>query len=50
MTRDAAARIASAAGHDPSSPTAQSGFDARAADAAARNAPADDDADEGVAG
>lgn len=43
MDRDAADRIANAAERDPDSPTAQSGFDGRAADAADRNEDDDDD-------
>ncbi|MEV6071987.1 hypothetical protein AB0L82_36065 [Nocardia sp. NPDC052001] len=42
MDREAADRIAAAAERDPDSPTAQSGFDERAAEAADRNEEADD--------
>jgi hypothetical protein len=45
MDREAAGRIAAAAERDPDSPTAQSGFDERAADAADRNEPAEEDDD-----
>ncbi|MFE3281300.1 hypothetical protein [Nocardia sp. NPDC059239] len=42
MDQEAADRIAAAAERDPDSPTAQSGFDERAADAADRNEDDDD--------
>ncbi|MFJ9371598.1 hypothetical protein ACIRRA_45450 [Nocardia sp. NPDC101769] len=42
MDREAADRIAAAAERDPDSPTAQSGFDERAAEAADRNDEDDD--------
>ncbi|MGH3752937.1 MAG: hypothetical protein ACRDRP_09610 [Pseudonocardiaceae bacterium] len=43
MDHEAADRISAAAEADPESPTAQSGFDDRAQDAADRNEPWDDD-------
>lgn len=46
MDHDAAARISEAAGRDPESPTAQSGFDERAEAAADRNDPYDDEDDD----
>ena len=46
MDREAADRIAAAAQRDPQSPTAQSGFDERAAVAAERNEPEPYDEDE----
>jgi hypothetical protein len=45
LDREAAERIAAAAERDPSSPTAQSGFDERAAAAAERNEPTEEDDD-----
>jgi hypothetical protein len=46
MDHTAADRIGAAADRDPQSPTAQSGFDERAEDAADRNDPYDDYDDE----
>jgi hypothetical protein len=46
MDREAADRISEAAARDPDSPTAQSGFDDRAQDAAQRNDPEDPDDDD----
>jgi hypothetical protein len=46
MDREAAERIAAAAERDPSSPTAQSGFDQRAAEAAEGNEPAEQEDDD----
>ncbi|NKY88875.1 hypothetical protein [Nocardia veterana] len=43
MDRESADRIAAAAERDPDSPTAQSGFDERAAAAADRNTADDED-------
>ncbi|GAA2376463.1 MULTISPECIES: hypothetical protein [Streptomyces] len=45
MDREAAERIGAATERDPESATALSGFDERAADAAERNEPEDDDDD-----
>jgi hypothetical protein len=45
MDRDAADRIAAAAQRDPGSKTTESGFADRAADAAERNEPAEEDDD-----